>query len=349
MSTGELDVPGLASWMNQHRPEEAGPVSHIRQLAGGTQNRLFAFRHGTQPFVLRLPPVRSGSAGDAVILREARLLGQLSGTAIPHSRLLAAEPDPAVLGAAFYVSAYVTGWAVTDPRLARVLSPSSRVTVTRGLAQVVASLGEIDPQTLGLDGFGRPDGFLARQVDRWLHQLDSYRGYPGYGHHRLPHIEALSGWLRERVPPAQRPGIIHGDLHLGNVLFDPAGQGVTALVDWELATIGDPLLDLGELVATWPGPDDRSPLGPPATPAGPGSWPPGHTLVTAYQAASTRDLTALNWYVVLAGFRLAIVLEGSRARAMAGQGSPEVGDQLHRAALTLLEDAVRRAGPARER
>ena len=233
MSPGELNAAGLASWMNQHHPQEAGPVSRVRRLVGGTQNRLFAFSHGVRPFVLRLPPARSGPAGDAVILREARLLGQLSGTAIPHSRLLAAEPDPAVLGAAFYVSAYVTGWAVTDPRLARVLSPESRITITRGLAQALAALGEIDPAALGLQGFGRPAGFLARQVDRWLNQLDSYRGYPGYGSHHLPHLEALSGWLRERVPPAQRPGIIHGDLHLGNVLFDPVDQGVTALVDWE--------------------------------------------------------------------------------------------------------------------
>ena len=230
-----------------------------------------------------------------------------------------------------------------------MLGPDSRAAITGGLARALAALGEIDPAALGLDGFGRPAGFLARQVDRWLHQLDSYRGYPGYGRHRLPHIEALSGWLRERLPPPQRPGIMHGDLHLGNVLVDPGGRGVAALVDWELATVGDPLLDLGELIATWPGQDGRSALGRPATPADGGGWPFGQDLAAAYQAASSRDLAALDWYVVLAGFRLAVLLEGSRARALTGQGSPEVADELHQAAVTLLRDAARRAGPRRAR
>jgi aminoglycoside phosphotransferase (APT) family kinase protein len=353
MSDGGLNVARLSDWMNQHRPgpadaaRPAGPaglVRGLRGLAGGTQNRLFAFWHGSQRFVLRLPPARSGAAGDAVILREARLLGRLSATAVPHSRLLAAEPDPALLGAAFYVSSYVAGWAVTDPGLGRVLGPGSQAAITGGLARALAALGEIDPAALGLDGFGRPAGFLARQVDRWLRQLDSYRGYPGYGHHRLPHIEALSGWLRARLPSPQRPGIMHGDLHLGNVLVDPDGRDVAALIDWELATVGDPLLDLGELIATWPGQDGRSALGRSATPAYGGGWPSGQDLVGAYQAASSRDLTALNWYVVLAGFRLAILLEGSRARALTGQGSPEVADELHQAAVTLLRDAARRTG-----
>jgi aminoglycoside phosphotransferase (APT) family kinase protein len=348
MSAAELNVAALADWMDAHRAGVTGPVTRLRLLAGGTQNRLFAFHHATQPFVLRLPPARGGGAGDATILREARLLGALSATAIPHPRLLAAEHDPALLGAAFYVSAYVPGRGVTDPGLARSLGRHARIAITRELARTLGALGEIDPIALGLAEFGRPDGFLDRQVDRWLDQLDRYRGYPGYASHDLPHIETLSSWLRERVPPAQRPGIIHGDLHLGNVLIDSVRPGVAALVDWELATIGDPLLDLGELIATWPDDQGRSALGAVATPAAPSGWPPHRELVTAYREASTRDLAALDWYVIMAGFRLAILLEGSRARARAGLGSPQVGDDLHRAAVILLKGAARRADPRQE-
>jgi aminoglycoside phosphotransferase (APT) family kinase protein len=203
------------------------------------------------------------------------------------------------------------------------------------LADALAALGAVDHVAAGLEGFGRPDGFLERQVPRWLGELESFAGdtfTPS-----IPGVDAVAAWLQERRPARWSPGLMHGDYHAANVMFARGAPVVAAIVDWEMATIGDPLLDLGWLLATWrlPGVDGVF--------AGPlmraGGLPDAGALAARYAQRSTRDLSAVRWYTVLACFKLGIVLEGTLARAHAGLAPMETGERLHTTTLRLFERA----------
>ena len=210
------------------------------------------------------------------------------------------------------------------------------------------TLGALEYRALGLDGLGRPDNFLARQVPRWRAQLDSYAALQGWpGQARIPGVATVAAWLEANRPSHFDPGIMHGDYHLANVLYRPDGPALAAIVDWELVTIGDPLLDLGWLLATWPreggaehgglreGVIETVPVRP---------WdgfPTAAELVARYRQNSTRDVSAIDWYAVLACFKLGIILEGTHARACAGHAPQETGDSLHAKTVCLFERALR--------
>jgi aminoglycoside phosphotransferase (APT) family kinase protein len=156
-----------------------------------------------------------------------------------------------------------------------------------------------------------------------------------------PAVDRVGAWLEANRPTDQHQGVVHGDFHLGNVLLSDSTAGVTAIVDWELATVGDPMLDLGQLLVTWPDAEGRSDLGTVAS-----VWPPDglateDEMIEAYGASSDRDLSAVGWYKVLAAFRLAVIIEGTWARACAGIANPVTGRSLHGAAISLLSRAAR--------
>jgi aminoglycoside phosphotransferase (APT) family kinase protein len=192
----------------------------------------------------------------------------------------------------------------------------------------------VDHVAVGLGDIGRPEGFLARQVPRWLDHLASY----GCATPTLPHVDELARWLTAHQPPDSRPGIVHGDYHLNNVLLARDTPRVAAVVDWEMCTVGDPLLDLGWLLITWPDGSGNPVAGGPL--AALGGLPGPDELVAHYAARSDRDLSAVGWYSALAGFKFAVVIEGTHARALAGQADPEVGLRLHQAAVAALDRAA---------
>jgi aminoglycoside phosphotransferase (APT) family kinase protein len=214
------------------------------------------------------------------------------------------------------------------------------------VAGAAARLGAVDHLAVGLDGFGKPEGFLERQVPRWLAELEGYGELDGYPGADIPGLDAVAAWLDANRPTTWQPGIMHGDYHLSNVMIAPDGPEVAAIVDWEMCTVGDPLLDLGWLLATWPDPQstERGPGAAVVTGAlgTAGGLARPDELVARYGERSTRDLSAITWYEVLAGFKLGIVLEGTHARAFAGEAPREVGDLLHATTLGLFERAVRR-------
>jgi aminoglycoside phosphotransferase (APT) family kinase protein len=151
-------------------------------------------------------------------------------------------------------------------------------------------------------------------------------------------VAVLGEWLAGHLPAGWKPGLIHGDFHLGNIMFSTDEPCVAAVVDWELATIGDPLLDLGHLLATWPDPADprRTPLPTPM----PG-LPDRRTIIERYARGSSRDLAAVDWYQALACYRLGIILEGTYARACAGKAPMQVGERLHAVAESLIDQGLR--------
>jgi aminoglycoside phosphotransferase (APT) family kinase protein len=334
-----VDLDRLAAWMDRQELGE-GQIEDPQPLGGGTQNILLHFQRAGRDYVLRRPPRHPRMDGSETMRREARLLAALAGTEVPHPRLIAACPENEVLGAAFYLMEPVDGFNATTglPPL-HAGDPALRHAMGLALVDGIAALGRVDPFAVGLEGFGKLDGFLDRQVGRWRAQLESYRDYPGWpGPDSIPGIETVAAWLAAHQPKQFTPGIIHGDYHLANVLFQPDGPGLAAIVDWELATLGDPLIDLGWLLATWPDPASGRPGIAPVTPWD--GFPTAEELVARYEAGSARDLSAVGWYAVLACYKLGILLEGTHARAFAGKAAKETGDRLHASTVALFERAL---------
>jgi aminoglycoside phosphotransferase (APT) family kinase protein len=278
--------------------------------------------------------------------REARVLGALRGSDVPHPGLIAACGAEDVLGSAFYLMEPIEGFNATVG-LPPLHAGSAAIRHEMGLSLVdgIAALGRVDHVAVGLADFGKAEGYLERQVARWRSQLEGYVEYEGWpGPAEIPGVERVARWLDDNRPKSFRPGIIHGDYHLSNVLFAPDGPKLAAIVDWELSTIGDPLLDLGWVIATWPGPEGPKPGDVGVTPWD--GFAVEAELVARYAEGTTRDLSAIQWYAVLACYKLGIILEGTHARAFAGKATKEMGDRLHAATIGLFQRAealIRRA------
>ncbi len=334
-----VDLDALAGWMDG-QGLEAGPIGDAVQLAGGTQNVLLRFRRGGRVFVLRRAPRHPRMNGSETMRREARVLGALRGSDVPHPGLIAACPTEDVIGSAFYLMEPIEGFnAVVGLPPLHAGSRAIRHEMGLSLVDGIAALGRVDHEAVGLADFGKAANFLERQVARWRGQLEGYAEYEGWpGPGEIPGVDVVARWLDDNRPGSYRPGIIHGDYHLANVLFRPDGPKLAAIVDWELCTIGDPLLDLGHVLATWPGPE-----GPMPGDVGVQPWdgfPTADELVARYAQGTTRDMSAIQWYAVLACYRLGIILEGSNARAFAGKAPKEIGDRLHASTIGLFQRAL---------
>lgn len=335
-----VDLQHLADWMDgQGLP--AGDIEGVELLAGGTQNILLRFDRGGESYVLRRPPVHKRDNSDETMRREARVLAALRDSDVPHPRFIAGCPEVDVLGASFYLMQPIDGFTATTGLL-DVHRSDPKVRRRMGLAMVdgIASLGAVDHEAVGLGDFGRPDGYLERQVARWMRQLEGYSALEGYPGPEIPGLDDVARWLETNRPTSFVPGILHGDYHLANVMFERDGPELAAIVDWELSTIGDPLLDLGWMLATWPEGSGGGPGSIGVTPWE--GFPDASELVRRYAEQSTRGVDAIAWYEVLACYKLGIILEGTHARAAAGKASKEMGDLLHATTLGLFARAVSR-------
>jgi aminoglycoside phosphotransferase (APT) family kinase protein len=333
------DIPGvdlerLLAWMDASGLG-AGPFTEVTALTGGSQNILVRLRRDGRTYVLRRGPVHKRANTDETMRRETRVLAALAGSGVPHPALIAACPGEGVLGGAFYLMEPVDGFApaLTWPHPPHSDHPELQHEMGLEMARAIGRLGAVDHVAAGLGDFGKPDGWLERQVPRWLKHLEGYRQVPGYPPDSLPHVPEIAAWLEAHRPPTWTPGIIHGDFHFSNVLFEPSSPKLAAMVDWELATIGDPLLDLGHLLSTWPTHFlTFSRFEAPGLPT-------RDEVIAEYASVSGRPVEAADWYEVLAAFRLAIIIEGTLVRAIEGKTSEANGQRLHTNAVGLLDRA----------
>jgi aminoglycoside phosphotransferase (APT) family kinase protein len=316
-----------------------GPLAGVTEITGGTQNIMLRFTRSGREYVFRRGPQHLRPVSNSVILRETRVLRALAGTDVPHAALIAVCADTAILGdAVFYLMEPVDGFnAGAGLPALHAADAAVRHGMGLSMADAVARLGAVDHVAVGLGDFGKPEGFLDRQVPRWLSELESYTQFDNYPGPDIGDVDSVATWLRDHQPSSFSPGIMHGDYHAANVMFSRTGPEVAAIVDWEMCTIGDPLLDLGWMLATWyrPGqepvlPNELMTAGALASPA---------ELVERYAQNTARDLSAIDWYTVLACFKLGVILEGTNARAGAGLAPREVGDILHTATVRLFERA----------
>lgn len=335
-----VDLAAVAGWAAGQGLAD-GPLEDVRRIGGGTQNIVLRMRWAGRDLVLRRPPQHPRAGSNAALRREMLVLAALAGTDVPHPALVAGCADESVLGGVvFYLMEAVDG--INPGEEPHPGDDAARHGAALDVAAALARLGAVDHVALGLGHVGRPEGFLARQVPRWLDHLASYDPLPGYPGAALPHVEDLARWLTAHRPADGRPGIVHGDYHLNNVLLARDAPRVAAIVDWEMCTVGDPLLDLGWLLVTWPDGSPEPITGGPLAASGGLPGPP--ELIEHYAARSDRDLSAIDWYTVLAGLKLAVVIEGTHARACGGQADEATGLRLHRAAVATLERAAGVAG-----
>lgn len=343
-----VDLDALARWMDGAGLGH-GAIRDARLLTGGTQNILLHFTRdqadgGERPYVLRRPPPVLRGNSNETMRREARVLAAIADSAVPHPRLIAGCSDESVIGAAFYLMEPVDGFNATQglPPL-HAGDATVRHRIGLSMVEAIAALSRVDPVAAGLGDFGRLDHWLERQVARWAGQLASYAEMPEWpGPDAIPGVAEVARWLDAHRPRTMVPGIIHGDFHLANVMVRHDSGDLAAVVDWELSTLGDPLLDLGWLIATWP--EEGVPR---ATDVAITPWEGFATadeLAAHYATVSGRDLANLDWFVVLACYKLGIILEGSHARACAGKAPKAIGDRLHAHTLDLFDRALRRIG-----
>ena len=334
-----VDLDKLAAWMDGQRLE-SGPLRDPELITGGTQNILMRFTRGRRSFVFRRPPPHKRANSDDTMRREARVLAALKGSEVPHPALITACADETYLGATFYLMEPIDGFNATlglpEPH-ASDLAMQHRM----GLAmpEAIAALGRVDYVARGLADLSKVEGWAERQVGRWRKQLDSYSDLPGYPGPEIPGVDDVGRWLDTNRPQDLRAGLIHGDFHFANVLFRRDCGELAAVVDWELVTLGDPLLDLGHLLCTWP---RRGAAGVVAMQA-PG-LPTPDEVIAQYAKGTTRDLSDVKWYWVLACYRLGLILEGTHARAFAGLAPKDTGDRLHASTVGLFEQALELIG-----
>ncbi|MDB5484356.1 MAG: aminoglycoside phosphotransferase [Tardiphaga sp.] len=335
-----VDLDALRGWMDRQGLGH-GDLRDVTPLIGGTQNVLLRFVRDNRPYVLRRSPKSPRGDGNATNRREARALGALATTDVPHPRLIAACSSVDVIGAAFYLMEPIDGFNAT----VALPAPHATDAVLRrrmgfALVEGALALSRVDHVKVGLADFGKSDGFLERQVPRWRALLDSYHDYKEWpGPAAIAGIDVVADWLTQNRPTTFTPGILHGDYHLSNVMFRNDSAELAAIVDWELCTIGDPLLDMGWIMATWP--DLR---GQTTSEIGITPWdgfPRIEELMAHYAEHSPRDCTHLKWYGVLGCYKLGLILEGTYARACAGQAAVATGDRLHKSCIKLFQRALK--------
>jgi aminoglycoside phosphotransferase (APT) family kinase protein len=300
-----VDVDRLTNWLDTEGLEAGLPIA-VTPLSGGTSNAMFLVDRGAQHWVLRRPSEVALDRANEGMRREYRILSALETTAVPHPRAVALCEEHDVLGACFYLMERVDGVSPI-PVPPQFDNDHDRAEIAFAMVEALARLHEVDWRAVGLGDLGHPEGFHERQVERWCRQLDSYQG------RELPGIVAVTVWLEANLPARFEPTIMHGDFHMLNALIavDPPGR-VVAMIDWETATIGDPLLDLAGFCEIW------------CSVANDG-WPNREALIERYRSVRSLDsLADLRYYDVLYNFRLSVLIEGIYQRSLK---NPTVPDQ----------------------
>ncbi|MFG3103777.1 phosphotransferase family protein [Streptomyces sp. NPDC048182] len=316
-----LDLGRLRTLLDRERPGLVTGSLSGRLIEGGRSNLTYAVSDGTARWVVRRPPLGHVLATAHDMRREHRVISALHPTDVPVPRPVLLCEDEEVLGAPFYVMEYVEGTPYRTAAQLAPLGPERTRAAVLGLVDTLVTLHAVDPAATGLADFGRPEGFLDRQLRRWAKQLDASRNRD------LPGIDELHAALGRELPSSPAPTVVHGDYRLDNVLIGDDDR-IRAVLDWEMSTLGDPLTDLGLLVMY------SQPIGLPGSPVSTTAEAAGHPspaeLVERYAAGSGRDVSAVAWYTAFAWFKLAVILEGIHYRYTLGQtvggGFDRIGD-----------------------
>ena len=321
-ATEQLDWPRLEGWLRDHLQDAPIPgvdlsrPMEVAQFPGGHSNLTYLLRFGTGELVLRRPPFGPVAPTAHDMAREYRWLTAVHPVFPLAPRVYALCEDPAVIGSVFYVMERRHGIVVRHVEPPQIHDqPAVRRRVGLALVDALATLHAVDVERSGLQHLGKPQGFVERQVRGWTDRW--HRSKTG----DLPEMDALAHWLLERLPPSpERPTIVHGDFKLDNLMLDADDPSkVVGVFDWEMAALGDPLVDVGILLAYWvpnAPPDQHDALTTVTTLPG---WITPNELVDRYAGASGRDVSGLRFFEVFALFKIAVVIQQIYFRFVNGQ------------------------------
>jgi len=340
MNTPGIDWSHLVGWIAANVPEVDEPTG-VSLIAGGRSNLTYVVETPGRRLVLRRPPLGHVLPTAHDMRREWRVISALAPTAVPVPEPVAFCADPEVIGAPFYLMGHVDGAAVRTEEDAWALTPGQTRRLSERLAEVLAAIHAVDYERAGLGDFGRPEGYMARQLERWGQQWERSKTA------ELPAYDRLVTRLRERLPARSASTLVHGDYRLDNTLVrlspDP---DILAVVDWEMSTLGDPLADLGLTLTYWqdPGDEERA-----AIPVAAGvTVAPGFLTARGFAAhyakVSGADLSDLDFYVAFGNYKLAVIVAGIHARFKQGKTVGEGFEAIGAAVPTLVERALRALG-----
>jgi aminoglycoside phosphotransferase (APT) family kinase protein len=325
MSTPGIDWNRLVGWMAANVPD-AGEPTGISLIAGGRSNLTYVLEARERRLVLRRPPLGHVLPTAHDMRREWRVISALAPTPVPVPEPVAFCGDEDVIGAPFYLMGHVEGAAVRNEEDVEGVAPGQIRRLSERLAEVLAAIHAIDYEEVGLGDFGRPEGYMARQLKRWGQQWE--RSKTG----ELPEYDRLVARLRERLPVHSASTLVHGDYRLDNTLVRLSPEpGILAVVDWEMSTLGDPLSDLGLTLVYWAdaGEADRTPTEVGSTVTSVRGFLTRREFAGRYAELTGFDLTDLDFYVAFGCFKLAVILEGIHARflqrATVGEGFEQIG------------------------
>jgi aminoglycoside phosphotransferase (APT) family kinase protein len=333
----DFDVHRFAAWLSERTGETADlEVSAIR---GGGSCEMFRVDRLGESWVVRRAPRTAVSGTAHQVVREARIMESLAAQGLSVPRVLAWSDDATVLGAPFFVMSFVDGGVIRRNGLPPPLrdDPGSQGLIGEQLIDTLVDLHAVDWTKTVLAEISRPAGFLARQVDRWMTQLDSYRVRD------LAGVDDIARWLQANMPTHGELTVMHGDYKVDNLIWAPAAPPrVACVVDFEMTTVGDPLIDLAWAMIFWPDDGNSIALAGPGTPNGmaPESCQSPAELVNRYSAATGRDLSGFGWYQAFSAWKLAIVLEGSYATYLRGESR----NPLHEFFGPIVDQLLVRAG-----
>ena len=336
-----VDEAALARYLEEHLPGD-GDVSITRHQAGHS-NETFFVRWGDRDLVLRRPPLGAFLPTAHDVGREHRVLSALAATTVRVPKTVLMCPDEDIIGAPFYLMERIHGAVIRTELPPAFDSADDRAAIGDELVDALVELHSVDPASCGLQDFGRPTGYLSRQLKRWTGQMELTLPLT----RPLPDLEAIGRWLADKLPESPPATIVHGDYKLDNVMFAPeAPARLVALLDWEMSTLGDPLADLGWMTSFWREATDAdagvfSDLNRVTTLPG---FKTRAQLVERYATATGRDCARLDWYQVLAIWKLAILLEGSYARHLAGMTDDPFFAQMEEGVPSLARRALEVAG-----
>jgi aminoglycoside phosphotransferase (APT) family kinase protein len=338
----ELDAARVESWIRERMPELSSPL-RVEQFPGGHANLTYLLRFGDRELVLRRPPFGPVAPGAHDMVREFRVLSKLWRVFDRAPRAYLLCEDTRVIGAVFFVMERRRGVVIRNSipaELARHEDVARRVSFA--LVDAVADLHDVDYAAAGLADLGRPAGFVQRQVEGW------YKRWQLAKHAEVPEMEALHAWLAQHLPASPGASLVHNDLKLDNCQFDPdRPDRVKSIFDWDMATLGDPLIDLGTLLGYWS--EGRSPsleAGSVSLVAGPG-FPSRDEMAERYAARRDVPLRALDWYEAFALWKTAVVVQQIWIRWKRGQTSDARFARMDQRVPVLARLAAERAGSLR--
>lgn len=330
-----IDTTALAAFCDRVMGDTA-PLA-VERMRGGGSCEVFAVDRGAARWVLRRAPRRANTATAHDVMREFRILDAIAGEPVRIARPIAACADPAVFGSPFYLMERIDGVPVRSSiPAAWGAAPHDQGRAVTDLVDALVEIHAVDWSACGLGELAHAPGYLARQIDKWTNQLASYEG------RELRGAAEVGDWLRARVPAERPQALCHGDYKLDNVLFAPdAPPRILAVVDWEMAALGDPLVDLCWMLVFHPGEGGLMPLGVATEPRFTrDALPPIGEVAGRYAERSGRDVSGIDWYHAFARWKMAIVLEGSYAKFVRGLSDNPLHEHFGRQADRALAGAL---------